>query len=80
MAYFSVGTVLSADQREDCYMLRIDDGLFRTRSLVLKPPYTIVPCRGDCIVYTTDNDNRRILEIGMPMVTHSLIIMIIMGI
>lgn len=66
MAFLSIGCVVAADQRDDCILLRIDDGMFNNafKTLTLKPSSKAAPRIGDCIVYTTDKEERRIVEFG----------------
>lgn len=65
MAVLSIGCILSIDEKEDCHIIRVDDCFLNIKTLIIKPPvnYGIKP--GDCIVYTTDADGKRLLNLGI---------------
>jgi hypothetical protein len=64
MAFLSVGCVIAIDTREDCAILKIEDGLLNIKTLILRFPCNALPKMGDCIAYTTSTDERRVLEFG----------------
>lgn len=65
MGILSIGCVLSIDIKDDCQILKVDDGFLNVNTLVIKPPVYHKVKVGDCIVYTTDSDNKRIMHLGI---------------
>lgn len=65
MGILSIGCVLSIDMKDDCHILKVDDGFLNVNTLIVKPPVDYKVKIGDCIVYTTDADNKRILHLGI---------------
>lgn len=63
MAVLSIGCVLSIDEKDDCFIVRLDNCFMNIKTLLIKPPvdYNIKP--GDCIVYTTDPEGKRIINL-----------------